>query len=168
MSTAHRCLVIVFLVVGSWLSAGRALAVAPEVKDEAKFFSPEAVKKANKEIREIARKCGKDLLIETFAAVPGEQTERVKDMSSEERAKFFHNWAVDRTEATVVNGIYIMICKEPAHLEIVITPNTRSVFNKQAYERLRETLVKNLREKKFDDCLEKAVEQVRDKLAADK
>src|SRR5579871_1367195 len=72
------------------LSAGTAQAVAPEVKDEAKFFKPETVKKANDEIRAIMRKYEKDVLIETFPSVPEGQLEKVKAMPLEERAQFFH------------------------------------------------------------------------------
>src|SRR2546430_858559 len=54
------------------LLAGAALAVAPEVRDQGKFFSPEALKKADEQIREIYRKYGQDVLVETFNTVPGE------------------------------------------------------------------------------------------------
>jgi hypothetical protein len=52
---------------------GRASAVAAEIKDAGKFFSPDAVKKANDDIREIARKYDRDLLIETYSTVPDNQ-----------------------------------------------------------------------------------------------
>src|SRR5690349_714442 len=58
--------------------AGRAAAVAPEGKDEGKFFSADAIKKANEQIHELTRKTGKDLLIETYATVPTDQVEKVK------------------------------------------------------------------------------------------
>src|SRR5262245_55722058 len=74
----------------------RVFAVAPEIKDEAKLFSPEAVKKANEQIKDIARKHGLDLLVETFNTVPGDQAAKVKDLPREERVKFFQNWAKDR------------------------------------------------------------------------
>ena len=35
-------------------AAGRGAAIAPQIKDEGKFFSPAAVQKANEQIREIA------------------------------------------------------------------------------------------------------------------
>jgi uncharacterized membrane protein YgcG len=146
------------------LCAGRAGAVAPEIKDEAKFFSEDAVKKANKQIREIARKYDKDLLIETVAGVPADQAERVKDMSAAERDKFMRNWAEDRADAAVVRGVYILVVKDPAHLQIVVT--RKSGLTDKARRELRDLLVKDFREKRYDEGLEAAVKYVQEKLAA--
>ena len=68
------------------------LAVPPIIKDDGKFFSAEAVKKANEEIRDITRKFGRDLLVETFATVPADQAERVKTINADERDRFFQNF----------------------------------------------------------------------------
>src|SRR5438132_11429576 len=110
MSCRHRRLVLSSTMMLLLTLSGWALAVAPEIRDGGKFFSGEAIKKANKEIHEIAKKYDRDLLIETFATIPGEQAERVKNMSHEERAKFFRNWAMDRAEAAVVHGVDILVC----------------------------------------------------------
>jgi len=141
------------------------LAVAPEIKDEAKFFSADAIKKANKQIREIERKFGKDLLIETLPAVPADQAAKVKAMSPEEREKFFRNWAVDRAEAAVVNGVYIMIVKDPAHLEIEISSKARASFSKEEFDKLRSALLGKFRNKQFDEGLQEAVRLVEERFA---
>jgi uncharacterized membrane protein YgcG len=150
--------------VGWLVLAGQAVAVAPEIKDEAKFFSSDAVKKANKAIRDIFRQSGRDFLVETLPAVPSDQAERVKNMSTEERAKFFYNWAQDRADVAVVNGIYILVTREPPHLEILITRKARSVFDQSFYQKLRDTLLKEFRQKHFDEGLLAAVEQMRQQL----
>jgi hypothetical protein len=144
----------------------RALAVAPEVRDAGKFFSADAIKKANKEIREIAKNYDRDLLIETFATIPGDQAERVKGMPREERAKFFRNWAADRADVAVVHGVYILVCKEPAFVEIVITPRGRQGFDKASFEKLRELLLNSFHEKRYDEGLQGAVDLVRERFAA--
>jgi uncharacterized membrane protein YgcG len=146
--------------------ASRTLGVAPEIRDEGKFFSAEAVKKANKEIREIAKKYDRDLLIETFATIPGEQAERVKKMSAEERARFFRNWATDRAEAAVVHGVYILVCREPPFLEIIVTAKARQAFDQQAFEKLRTLLLTAFRDKRYDEGLQNGVNFVREKFAA--
>jgi len=145
--------------------SGWALAIAPEIRDGGKFFSADAIKKANKEIQEIAKKYDRDLLIETFATIPGDQAERVKAMSREERAKFFRNWASDRADVAVVHGVYILICKEPPFLEIRTTPRGRQAFDKQAFEQLTNLLGKSLQEKHYDEGLQHAVEFVRGRFA---
>jgi len=145
--------------------AGPVYAVAPEIRDLAGFFKPETIAKANKEIREIARSYDRDLLIETFPRIPDSQKERVKGMSVPEREKFFANWATDRADAAVVNGIYVLICKDPAHLHVLVTQKGRDVFDHEAQAKLRGILLKDFREKKYDQGLQEAIQFVRDRLA---
>jgi uncharacterized membrane protein YgcG len=165
MSKTSRAL---FVLIVAGMTAVPARAVAPEIKDDAKFFSPEAIKKANKELREIARTYDRDLLIESYEHVPGDQTERVKSMSREDRAKFFHNWAADRADSAVVNGVYILICKQPSTLEIIITSKAKSAFDKESFEQLRNSLLVNFREKHYDNGLSEVVKAVRERFAAGK
>ena len=61
--------VVVALFLG--LSCRAAFAVAPEIKDEAKFFTPEAVKKANEMIRQLAPYTGVDHRSKRSPARPG-------------------------------------------------------------------------------------------------
>jgi uncharacterized membrane protein YgcG len=141
-------------------------AVAPEIRDAGKFFSDAAIKKANNEIRDIAKKYDRDLLIETFPTIPGDQAERVKGLSPEARAKFFRNWATDRADLAVVHGVYILICRAPPFLEIILTPRGRQAFDKESFEKLRSLLLKMFREKHYDEGLQSAVEFVRERFAA--
>src|SRR5579859_944715 len=70
MFSPSRWLLIPAVLTG-WLgltAAARAV-VAPVIKDDGKFFSAEAVNKANAEIKKIAQDYNKDLLIETFPEV---------------------------------------------------------------------------------------------------
>jgi hypothetical protein len=166
MSYRHGRLVFSTVVLLALVFAGRTDAVAPEIRDGGKFFSAEAIKKANKEIHEIAKKYDRDLLIETFATIPGEQAERVKSLSREERAKFFHNWAMDRADSAVVHGVYILVCREPSFLEIIITAKGREAFDKPSFESLRTLLLTAFREKRYDEGLQSGVDFVRDRFAA--
>jgi protein-disulfide isomerase len=144
--------------------AGRVAAVAPEIRDEGKFFSPEAVKKANEQIREIFRKHGKDLLIETYNAVPADQLEKVKAMNNKEKEEFFRNEAVSRAKQRVVKGIYLLITREPRYLYMEITPDARGVFGRETYNHVREILFSNFGQSHFDEGLANAVKAVADKL----
>ena len=168
MSRRQRQVVLSSVVMIAFAFPGWALAVAPEIRDMGKFFSDAAVKKANKEIREIAKNYDRDLLIETVATIPGDQAERVKALPREERARFFRNWATDRADVAVVHGVYILVCKEPAFLEIIITPRGRQAFDKESFEKLRDLLVKSFHEKRYDEGLQSAVDLVRERLAAAK
>jgi hypothetical protein len=140
-----------------------ARAVPPVIKDDAKFFGPEAVQKANDLIKEITRKSGKDLLIETVPAVPADQLAKVKGMSHEERDRFFSDWANQRVKDAVVNGVYILVTKEPAHVQVEVTPQARSVFDRRTRDQLIQILLTKFREKKFDEGLLDAVRFVNEK-----
>src|SRR5947209_14362260 len=130
-----------------WLTAAfRVGAVAPEIRDEAKFFSPEAVKKANEQIREIFAKHGKDLLIETFPSVPADELDKVKAMDAKAKAEYFSKQSIDRARQRVVNGIYILVVREPKYLYVEITPEGREDFDKEFYGRLRGVLFSNFGE----------------------
>jgi uncharacterized membrane protein YgcG len=156
------------LVAGAfWLAAaGRLGAVAPQINDEGHFFSEAAIKKANQQIHDIARDFGRDLLIETYASAPKEQVDKLKTMSREERSKFFHNWALERMQAAVVNGVYVMACKDPPHLQVEITPGADAVFDRSARDKLVQTLLTEFKAQRFDAGLEAAVNLVRQQLAA--
>jgi uncharacterized membrane protein YgcG len=166
MSSRQRCSVLSSATMIMLIFTGRALAVAPEIRDDGKFFSADAIRKANKEIREIAKKYDRDLLIETVPTIPGDQAERVKAMPREERARFFRNWATDRADVAVVHGVYLLVCKEPAFLEIIITERARQAFDKESREKLRALLLRSFHEKRYDEGLQSAVDLVRDRFAA--
>lgn len=146
----------------------RAAAVAPEILDNAKFFSPDAVKKANEQIREIARKHGFDLLIETFETVPGDQAAKVKDLSTEERTKFFQNWSKDRMNHHVVNGVYILICKAPQSLRVELSERANPRFGDKFINEVVKALVAELKAKKYDEALQTAVKHTQERLASSK
>jgi hypothetical protein len=147
------------------MASGPVRAVAPQIKDEAKFFSPEAVKKANEDIRDMMRKFGRDLLVETVPTVPADLVVKVKEMSNEERWKYFYNWARERAEASVVNGVYILVCRQPSHLQVFISPKAREIFDAGTRDRLRDALLAEFREKRFDQGLQAAIKVVQDRLA---
>src|SRR4051812_22107144 len=52
------------------VATGPSMALQPAVHDNAHFFKPDTVQRANETIREIKRATTKDLQIETFASPP--------------------------------------------------------------------------------------------------
>jgi uncharacterized membrane protein YgcG len=138
--------------VGCLTSAGRASA-AFEVKDEAKFFSADAVARANQRIKEIKEQTGKDLLIETVAEIPAD---RKKDYKPERKDEFFARWARENAREKKVAGIYVLICREPGHLQVDRVAAGRA-FSLVDRSKLRDLLVGRFKEKKFDEGLGEAV-----------
>lgn len=145
-----------------------ASAVAPEVKDKAHFFQDETVRKVDLIARQIARDFNRDFVVETVLSVPADQKERVKAMSAADRTRFFSNWCTDRAEATVTHGVYILVCKDPAHLAIEITKESQAAFGKEGYDKMLANLLKALHEKRSDEGILAAAEYARDRFAAAK
>lgn len=143
----------------------RAFAVAPEIRDDAKLFEAETVKKANDQLREIFSRFGRDFLMETFAGVPADQAEKVKGMGPKERSQFFIKWAVNRSNERVVNGVYVLFCKQPEFLVVGITQKARSILDSQARKRIDEILRMSIGEKKPDEGLQAAIKFTREKLS---
>ncbi len=156
---------VVLLLLLGLLWAGSACAVAPEIKDEAKFFSPDAIKKANELIRQLARRTGFDLLIETLPAPPGEQADKLEKMSPADRNKFYASLAKQRANEVAVRGIYVLVTRTPPHLELAARHLPRR-FTRDDFDKLRSMLIEAFRAKKYDEGLLNAVKMVQDKLTS--
>jgi len=144
------------------LAAGSpALAVVPEVQDGAGFFKPETIAKANDLLAEIGKKHDKDLLVETYPTVPADKVEAVKAMDKEARAKFFQEWANSRARRRRVNGVYVLICKEPGHIQVEVGHETqKTAFTTKDRDRLRDLLIDAFQKKEHDRGLIDAVQFV--------
>lgn len=129
-----------------------------EIKDEAGFFSADAVRKAIQEIVAIEQRCGRDFIVETFKEIPAG---RKKDASTDKRAQLFADWARERTGERKVDGVYILVCKDPAHLETGVSGEALArAFTPKDRAKLNELLLKQFREKKFDAGLSEAIQFV--------
>ncbi|MFO0808492.1 MAG: serine protease [Gemmataceae bacterium] len=142
-----------------------ARAEAKPIKDEGKFFSSEAIAKANEDVRQIAHRFGKELLIETYATVPERDVERVKAMSAKEREDYFRDWARQRERAERIEGIVVLICREPTYLYFDITESARSLISSSEFRSIRSKLIENFRAKRYDEGLAELTKLVRDALA---
>ncbi len=152
----------VLTVALTWI--GWTFGVTPTVRDAGEFFSADAVKKANEQIREMYRKHQRDLLVETYKTPAAAMADKVKAMSTEERESFYEKWAKERCEAEAVNGILILVTREPPHLQIEVTPRFTGVVDAAARKRLLNMVMNDFRKKNFDAGLDEAIKFMRVKL----
>jgi uncharacterized membrane protein YgcG len=155
---------------GRWVGIALCLALAtamsasaavPEVQDGAGFFKPEAIAKANDALAEIGKKHNKDLLIETYATVPADKVAAVKAMDKEGRAQFFQEWANSRARRRRVDGVYVLISKDPGHIQVEVGHETqKTAFTTKDRDRLRDILIDAFQKKEFDRGLLDAVQFV--------
>jgi hypothetical protein len=155
--------VTLLAVAVALLGAVPAVAMTPRVKDDGSFFTAAAVEKANQVIRTIKDEYHKDLVIETVKTVPKERADKVEHMDRSEREHFFEEWARERAREEDINGVYVLICKEPAHLQVEVGNETRQrAFTVADRDHLRDILVKAFKAKEYDRGLLDGVLYVRD------
>jgi hypothetical protein len=144
------------ILVGCLLAAPSAFAQKKDaandpprkVNDEAGLFSEDAIKAANEAIAKIKSAYHKDLLIET--------REKGKDDPQE-----FRQWAEERAKSQRVEGVYILIAKQPKHFEIMVGKQTlKSGAFTLADERNVQKILKETLGKKPDDALRLVIEHV--------
>jgi hypothetical protein len=111
------------------------------VRDEARLFSPATIEIARQRIEEIHADLGCDLLIDTVRAAPRD-TVGLDD--ARQRNAFFTVWAEKRARDAGVEGVYVLICLDPPHIQEMVTPTGRGRFTEQDRLRLHRLLVERL------------------------
>ncbi len=162
-------------LIGAMLFASLCLttvsATAPAsgfpIRDEGKFFSPQAIDQAQKRIAEIKRDFKKDLLVETFVHPPANRKKEYQSLLQNEKdkgkEKFFAAWARERYNQNGVHGVSILICKDPTYLYVEEGKLTETkAFTSANAKRTRDILVEEFKKQDFDRGLLRAVEYVGD------
>ena len=135
-----------------------ARAVGPEVRDNAGIFSAPAVKQADEAIRNLQRDFRKDLLVETFAGVPDGRTNDY----ARSREEFFTSFVRERAQAARLDGIYVLVMKEPPPHRYRIQVGVGQATLKRGFQtgdrdQLVRLLQSSFREDKYDEGLRTAV-----------
>jgi Skp family chaperone for outer membrane proteins len=160
------------LIVAGWgvpgWGAARAEAAdipsAAGVHDEAAIFSAEALGNAEKAIGQLGDRHHLDLRIETYPQVPDEQ-QAAFDRAG--KARFFAQWTMDRAKDAGVNGVMVLICMRPGHVEVVDAgPGSEKAFSARDRDELSTAMGKVLGEKQYDDALTRAVAFVEKRMDA--
>ena len=138
-----------------------SLALAVDVSDAGHFFSPEALEKANEAIREIEKKSGHEIRIETHATVPADKVDAVAKMDRAQRQEFMNEWTKDRARAVKENGTLILICKEPAHAKTWFSGKLKDAGMTQSdCNQVSNVLVEGLKNKNNDGALKETVSKL--------
>jgi len=141
-----------------------AWALTPAVHDDAGFFTADAVSKADEIIKDIKERHRKDLLIETFPTAPAGKEEGAKGDDGKANPRFFAAWALQRARAEHVNGIYVLICKEPRYIEPAVGNKTHDLFSDDDRDHLGKVLIDHFKQKQYDEGLLEGVRYVQSTL----
>src|SRR4051812_19105421 len=111
-----------FLMVVMMYSPSARAMDNPRVRDDGAFFSPDAISRANDQIKRIKQTYGKDVYVETWPSVPADQRDQLKSMGND---KFFADALRRRAADEKVDGVIVLISREPSHLHVGMGANTK-------------------------------------------
>lgn len=137
------------------------------LRDTAAFFSEPAKAEASRTIAEIGRRFRKDLVIETFREIPAAVRQGVNLQDKPAVNGLFTQWTEQQARQLKVNGIYILLTKEPAHLQIVVGNETQNnAFTLKDRDALASLMLGKLRSQKHDEALLEGVNFVSTTMAS--
>lgn len=150
MTALFRWLLVPTFVTGLLLAGPTPVARA-DVRDDGKYFSKETIDKANDLIRQIQKDTSKDVVVETFAEAPAGKKDALRGANGK---KALEEWAAERARDRKVNGVFILMCKDPPRIQVEAGPETRrKAFTTADTEKLFGIIRDNFKERKFDDGL---------------
>ena len=119
-----------------------------EVKDPAGFFSENAKSEANRRILDIEKRFKHDLVIETFVSIPDDVKKGVDLKDRPAANRMYDQWARKQASSLRVNGVYILLSKDPAHLQIEVGNETqKKIFSLLDRDNLTSLMISKLKEK---------------------
>lgn len=124
----------------------RRAAMKIGVRDHAKMFSPEAVKKADGVLEETRRKSNWGAILETV--------ETLGDKS-------LRDAAVDQARASQVHGLYVLIAKKERKIYAQPSTSAAKVFPPEKARELENTITTAFKKNEFDTGLLEAVAAIR-------
>jgi hypothetical protein len=126
--------------------------VINQVMDYAAFFSAGGLQRANALIRDINHDLNRSLVFETFPGVVQEdRSRRSLSMAGGSRRLLFDTWMEERASATGIDGLYVLICRRPGHVQVGAgRQTTNEAFRPGIRDNLRDLLISRFDERQFD------------------
>ena len=131
------------------------------IHDNAGFFSEGAKADATSNINDVQRKLKKDVCVETFAEIPADLRQGINLQDKAAVNRVCEQWSIKRARELAVNGIYVLLVKQPAHLQVTVGNDTqRQAFTLTDRDRLVNTMLAKLRAKDNDGALREGMSYV--------
>jgi len=128
------------------------------IRDNGAFFSARAKTEALSGIDDIGKRFRKDLVYETYSAIPQDLKQGVDLADKAAMGRFYEEWALKQAKQQRVNGIYILLVKEPPHLQILVGNDTQKrAFSLKDRDELRSLMLPKLHNKQYDEALLESV-----------
>lgn len=147
----------------------RVAVTSAGVSDRAGMFGAEAVKLANARIMNISQHYKTPVIVETLAKLPGNKSAEVAAMSAADRRKYISRLAREWAHESRLDGIYVLICRRPGYVQIVVGPETlKKAFSAADRDELLEVLLTGMRSDQHDDALAKGLDLIVARLRANR
>lgn len=135
-----------------------------QVRDNTGMFSSQAMQQANADIEQIRRQYGKDVVVEVFGQIPQEMRDEYQTVGQQQ---FFNAWMRQRARELGVNGVYVLVCRNPSFLEVGVGQETaKGAFTTQDRNQLASLMLGQFRNGQFDQGLVSGVDFVQQKMQA--
>ncbi len=129
------------------------------VYDGAQFFSAGAVADADKAIAAIAGPANLELIVETYAKIPAERAATLPANATEDQKRqFYLRWLQDRAKQRHARGVFVLICKQPARIEVYATADSAAKFPAAKREAMFAAIQEEFKARRFDQGLARAVQ----------
>ena len=125
---------------------------ASSVRDNGKFFTPEAIGQAENRIAQIRDKYHKDVVIETYAEIP---ENKKTAYTAETKNQFYADWLRERADSEHLDGIFMLATKQPGHLQVGASKQILSagLFTRDDRDNVRDSMLGSFKRKEFDQGL---------------
>jgi len=134
-----------------------------QLYDNARMFTAETSDRANEILSRIKKDYDKDVVVETFASIPDSLRSQFEH---QDRREFFENWLRSRAQHYGVNGIFVLICREPGRLELEPGLQTRQkAFTLKDRDDAVKLMAADFRDNKFDAGLIAGLELIDKRLS---
>lgn len=141
-------LLVPLLLITVRISAG-------EIRDDGNFFSPEQIQRAATQLSSMEQKYGLGVDIETYKTVPADENDRYVQLGKNE---FFHQWMQQRAKAKNTSGVFILISRDPSHLQVGLGHQAidkgLTIADRDA---IRDSLLADFKNKNYDAGLDNAL-----------
>ncbi len=122
------------------------------VSDGGKIFTKEAATQADATIATLFKQ-DVDVMVVTYPVAPTKNLDELKRASSTSRMDFFRTLTRERMKRDSVSGVGIIICDDPKTLYVEMSLDAAKKFPEGFGLKLRDTLLKSLKDKKPDEGL---------------
>jgi hypothetical protein len=155
--------VFVCLCVLALTSDARAESRPASIRDDAGVFHADAIARAEQGVADIRRTFDRNLFVQTVASVTPQQRHWFPFLRTPQVNRMLEEQARQFADKSDVPGIYVVICRHPRDVHVIVWPNDEAGFNRHEAEALRRMLARRLPDN-ADAALLAAVDQVRDTL----